>query len=61
MHCFKFLRGASDAGDTCRWAHLNAEEVEAKKTKAKAKAASPATTETTTTVALPCITMCHED
>ena len=39
--------------DACRWAHLNAEEVEAKKAKAKAKAANPTATETATAAALP--------
>jgi hypothetical protein len=61
MHCFKFLRGACEAGDTCRWAHLTPEEVEAKKAKPKAKAASSATTEVTPTVALQCLVIDSED
>ena len=61
MHCFKFLRGACDAGDSCRWAHLTPEEVEAKRAKPKAKAASTAATEITPAVALPCLVVDQED
>jgi hypothetical protein len=42
MHCFRFIKGICDAGDSCRWAHLTAEEVKAKGAQPKAKAASPA-------------------
>ena len=56
MHCFRFIKGTCDAGDSCRWAHLTAEEIKAKGVQPKAKAASPAVVEATPEVALPCVT-----
>jgi hypothetical protein len=61
MHCFKYLKGACDAGDSCRWAHLTSEEVEAKRAQPKAKAASTAAAETTPNVAMPCLIWDQED
>ena len=61
MHCFKYLKGACDAGDSCRWAHLTAEEIETKRAQPKAKAASSAAAETIPNVAMPCLIWDQED
>ena len=55
MHCFRFLKGICDAGDSCRWVHLTAEELKAKGVQPKAKAASPTMVEAPPEVALPCV------
>ena len=55
MHCFRFLKGTCDAGDSCRWVHLIAEELKAKGVQPKAKAASPTMVEAPPEVALPCV------
>jgi len=60
MHCFRFIKGICDAGDSCRWAHLTAEEVKAKGAQPKAKAVSPAVAETPPEVALPCMILEQE-
>jgi hypothetical protein len=60
MHCFRFIKGICDAGDSCRWAHLTAEEVKAKGAQPKAKAVSPAVAETPPEVALPCVILEQE-
>ena len=55
MHCFRFLKGTCDAGDSCRWVHATAEEVKAKGAQSKTKRTSSAVAEATPDVALVCV------
>ena len=55
MHCFRFLKGTCDAGDSCKWVPSTAEEVKAKGVQSKTKHASSAVAEAPPEVALACV------